>query len=72
MRGPVNEEEEAIYAWLIALREQTEEELQEARTKRTRASQNSADQIAAHERVIERCDRLLNFERIILPGARTG
>ena len=72
LRGPWNEKEKAIYDRLIALREQTEEELQEATTKRTRASQNSADQIAAHERFIERCDRLLNFERIILPGARKG
>jgi hypothetical protein len=72
LRGPWNEEEKAICDRLIALREQTEKELQEARTKRTRASQKSQDQIAADERLIKRCDRLLNLERTILRGARTG
>ena len=70
-RGPWTEEEKAQYDWMIALRNQMEEDLGELTKNGARADRKSAGRIAVIKGVIERVDRVLNFERIIVAGAQS-
>jgi Family of unknown function (DUF5681) len=70
-RGPWTEEEKRLFDWLVPMKQQSEEELDELTTKAKRDPRNVDTQgIASHRKTIARIDALLNVERVIIPGLR--